>query len=263
VASPSPTARVPVAGDCLTDTTTTLVPFDRGQYRMRVVDCTTSHLLEVALVGRFAGAISPSEPPPLDGPQRRAAYGTCEAQARQFLGADWQNGRLFLYVYVPVDDEWAAGARYFACTIAEDQLDFGPAIHRTGTLQHALAGAAPLTIACITIDGEVDTDGFYQPLKLTYISCDRPHNGEFVGSSPAPDTINPDDDAQQAKLISPACWRLLARYMGLSLAKLAQRRDLAVFASGIFHDAWKQGDHRARCYVETAVKHQLNRSLHA
>ena len=261
--SPPPAVRVPVAGDCLTDTTQTLVPFDRGQYRMKVVDCATSHLLEVAFVGAFAGAVSPAEPPPLDGPQRRAAYSTCDAQARQFLGADWQNGRLFLYVYVPVDDEWAAGTRYFACTIAEDQLDLSPAVHRTGTLKGSLAGAAPLAIRCISIEGEVDADGFYEPLAMTYVACDRPHNGEFVGLTSAPDSINPDDTTQQSNVIGPLCWRVLSKYTGLSLTKLANRRDIEVFWTGIVRNAWKQGDHRARCYLETDAKHPLTRSLHA
>ena len=130
--SPSPAVRAPVAGECLTDAYTALPPFDRIPHRLRIVDCALTHLLEVAFVGALSGTVSPTEPPPLDGPERRAAFSTCDAQARQFLGGDWLGGRLFLHLYLPMDDEWATGIRYFACTIAETQLDFSPAVRRTG-----------------------------------------------------------------------------------------------------------------------------------
>lgn len=258
--SPSPAVRAPAAGQCLTDALTTLPPFDRTQHRLRTVDCAQTHLLEVAYVGAFSGDLSPTEPPPLDGPQRRAAFSTCDAQARQFLGGDWLGGRLFLYLYLPMDDEWAAGIRYFACTLAETELDFSPAIRRTGTLKGSLAGPAPLAIACVDEQGEI-VNGFYDASSLTYVVCDRPHNGEFIGVTTAPETINPDDSAQQSRLIGPACWHLASAYVGLSLTKLSQRRDIAVFWTGILRDSVKLGEHRARCYLEVTANHLFNRSL--
>jgi hypothetical protein len=259
--SASPAVRAPVAGECLTDTLTTLSPFDRIQPRLRIVDCEQTHLLEVAFVGAFSGSLSPTEAPPLDGPQRRAAFSTCDAKARQFLGGDWLAGRLFVYLYLPMDDEWAAGIRYFACTIAETQLDFSPAFRRTGTLKGSLAGPAPLAITCIDEEGEIDADGFYETSSLPYVACERPHNGEFIGVTTVPDTINPDDYAQQSRVISPACWHLLSTYVGLSLTRLAHRRDIAVFWTGIFRDSVKLGEHRARCYVDVTANHLFNRSL--
>jgi len=250
-----------VAGECLTDTLTTLSPFDRIEPRLRIVECAQTHLLEVVFVGTFSGDLSPTEPPPLDGPQRRAAFSTCDAQARQFLGGDWLAGRLFLYLYLPMDYEWAAGIRYFACTIAETRLDFSPAFRRSGTLKGSLAGSAPLAIACVDEEGEIGASGFYETSSLTYVNCERPHNGEFVGVTKAPDTINPDDDAQQSRVVGPTCWRLLSTYVGLSLTKLAQRRDIAVFWTGIFRDSVKLGEYRARCYVEVTANHLFNRSL--
>jgi hypothetical protein len=250
-----------VAGECLTDSSTTLSPFDRTEPRLRIVACAQTHLLEVAFVGAFSGELSSTEPPPLDGPQRRSAYSTCDAQAREFLGGDWLAGRLFLYLYLPMDDEWAAGIRYFACTLAETQLDFSPAVRRTGTLKGSLAGPAPMAIACVDEAGEIRADGFYDASALTYVACDRPHNGEFIGVTAAPETINPDDGAQQSRLLGPACWHLVSTYIGLSLAKLGQRRDIAVFWTGILRDSVKLGEHRARCYLEVAANHLFNRSL--
>jgi hypothetical protein len=84
---------------------------------------------------------------------------------------------------------------------------------------------------------------------------------EFIGATTAPDTINPDDSAQQYKLIGPACWHLLSTYVGLSLSKLAQRRDIGVIWTGIFRDSVKLGEHRARCYVDATANHLFNRSL--
>jgi hypothetical protein len=259
---PEATVQVPAVGQCLTANYLTLVPFDRSDPRLRIVDCAAEHEVEVAYVGKFAGAAADRVTrPPRDGPDLRAAFGECGKAVQEYLGGDWLTGRLFVHLHLPTPGQWDAGARFFACAVAESTVDFAPAHARTGGLKGSLTGAAAMAITCVDLVGSQDADGFFDATAKTYVDCGRAHNGEFVGTFDAPENIDPRNGEQLQRFVGPGCARVAAAFLGQSVNAMWARPEVAIYWSGIHPDGLALGDHTARCFLVTRADHPVHRTL--
>jgi len=165
-----PTGWEPKAGACFTEF---LVQAHRAAYKP--IDCGTEHRYETVAVELFSGAAAqlPS-PPAANSPEMKAAWADCDAKTTEFLGGEWRNGKIWIGVSLPSNDNWSGGARWYTCQVAplEDFWD-----HAISTTQKSLkgefAGESTLKFGC------------YQQEKGSEPrvdkSCTEPHNSEYTG----------------------------------------------------------------------------------
>jgi hypothetical protein len=254
---------VPAAGECMAVSSYSFFAFDNVDHEVRLVNCAFGgHELEVAYVGRFTGdAADRTIPPTNGGPDRYAAFGTCADHIRDYLGGDWYTAPLFVHIQLPNHVQWGAGARFYACTIAESTMDFGVARQRTGTLKGALAGATPMAITCVDVVGPRTADGFFDAESFAYVGCANAHNGEFVGPFAAPDNLSPGNRDQENRVVGDGCGRVAAAFLGVTEATLNKRTDMNVYWTGIYVHAWTLGSRTARCYLVTRADHPVHTSL--
>lgn len=221
------------------------------------VDCATSHRLETVHVGEFTGgAASASAPPKKGSPEIRAAYAECDAKAKEFVGSDWRNGRLWLGIVLPSPQAWTGGSRWFRCDITEvnNVEDNGDTTSRTGSVKGALKTASPLSLGCYQVklarDSSIDT--------MPGIQCTRDHNSEFAGVYSAPEGAYPSKSTDWDKLHNE-CRKVIAKYAGVPNDGNLKYRTGVVSLPGNA-DEWEGGNRGVRCYLWLSER-KVNRSL--
>lgn len=206
------------------------------------VACTTSHNVETAFVGEFAGEDRNRPTVPLaGGPERRRAYAECMAKTRDYLGGDWRTARLTMSLVTPFEPGWAAGARWFRCdltvfqVVAEDVSMVSHAASVKGVL--GTAAGAGLNLGCAK---------FTDQEHWVEVSCDTPHNAEFAGIHDYPDV--PFPTGEQAGWSE--CHALAARYVGVSEMHLL-RASILGMPWPFGEESWALGNRGVRCYLYT------------
>jgi hypothetical protein len=220
------------------------------------VDCTAQHEVETVHVGTFSGAdANRDSPPPAGGPVRRKAYEDCAASARTFLGDDWRTGRLWLYLTVPQDKHWQAGARWYRCDlVAFRDVDGHLPDVPTGSLRGALSGARPYGVGCLKV---TVANGAVQ--SMVAADCATAHNGEFAGVYEAPDTPYPSDAGARSAMSNKGCLSTIAKFAGVpDDANVRYRTGYITYGFGA--PQWALGNRGVRCYMWRSDK-TFTRSL--
>jgi hypothetical protein len=204
--------------------------------------CTDPHIVETFHVGQFpTEATLPPEP---GTPDYLQAFAECERKAKDFLGGDWYNGRLFLGVTVPATRQWEGGGRWYRCELIETRFLYSDATEkRESSLAGSLGGAAPVAQRCANILG-MKADGYWDDLGV--VDCAQPHDAEYAGSFRMPGNILPTE--KQWDAIFDDCWDVVARYLGGTKSGIR----VGYLAWSVTEDSWKRGDRYVRCYAADA-----------
>ncbi|MBT8228080.1 MAG: septum formation family protein [Dactylosporangium sp.] len=211
------------------------------------VDCDKAHTIETLHVGQFDGAEADrTSPPPSGSAGRRQAFEQCSVLATEYLGADWRTGRLELFLVLPIELHWDAGARWYRCDLLEytDLEDF-EVVKRDSSVKGGLAEGSPLALTCATVKADGDTID-----KVLPTACSSAHNGEFAGVYDHPDGDYSTDSAARSKANLAGCRGVVAAYAGIPNDKDFQYR-VGQVASPFSKAAWELGNRGVRCYVWT------------
>lgn len=233
---PEPVGFVPAAGSC-----------HEGNHQENAalldyepVDCADPHRAETVYVGTFDGEPAERVNPPEPGSAGwRDAFEQCEQGAKEYLGADFRHGPLWLGVTVPTTTAWAGGARWLRCDVRE--LD-DP--EREGSLAGALSDPSELALGCFVADVDQD-EGVVD--SLDPVSCTETHDAEFVGVWHSSDASYPEGESAWQR-IHQGCRERVAEY-----ADVPVDEDL-VFRTGTIAvpmepEDWDNGDRGIRCYL--------------
>ncbi|MDH6464767.1 hypothetical protein M2302_004968 [Micromonospora sp. A200] len=209
------------------------------------VDCRRTHVLETIHVGTFTGALADRQTPPrFWSTAMRPAFSECDAEAREFVGQDWRNGRLAVQAVPPSIQGWQGGARWFRC----DVFVLGAQSSANGTndapmkqfdsLRNALKGPSPLAHTCF------DLDGWYQ---LDPVTCASPHRYEYVGIWTSP-LERREDAGRDQKAVHARCRELVYRFARVPVGGEVRTGTLYRLPS---EQGWARGDRGVRCYFWT------------
>jgi hypothetical protein len=209
------------------------------------VACDQAHLVETVHVGTFTGEAAELDAPPApDSGEHRAAYRACERQARDYLGAGFREGRLWLGVAVPTASGWEGGARWYRCELMEVESVYGDAVEREGSLAGALDEDSGLQLGCyqVSVDGGVVS-------QLTPVACDETHQAEFVGvwrpdGGGYPDPTDGDAEAR----VYDGCRAQVAKYVDVPADENLIYRT-GTIADWMSEQDWAAGDRAFRCYL--------------
>ena len=141
------------------------------------IPCTSSHVVETFHVGEFPAEVT--EVPQRGTADYWRAFEACEGKARDFLGDDWYNGRLFLYITVPLSRQWEGGGRWYRCELIETKSMYGDQVVKREARSPARCGARrrwPSGAATSSV-GQPDV-GWED---MTPVDCARPHDTEYAG----------------------------------------------------------------------------------
>src|SRR4051812_19042636 len=196
---PRPAQFRPVAGRCFDSVANT-----SPMREYAPIDCAERHLAETFYVGDLTGPAAGSSV----STARATAGAECSRRATAFVGGDWRTGQLLVKPVLPGAEGWAAGARWFRCDIAQDDLGGQSVAGRTGTLAGALTGAAALRLGCF--NPAVQNDRVRQ---MKAVTCGGVHHAEFAGLwRPANPTLTMlNDNTQSAR----GCRSVIAAYTGI------------------------------------------------
>jgi hypothetical protein len=210
------------------------------------IDCARPHTVETIYVGQFQGdAAQRDSPPPSGGPDRRAVYDQCGATAKDYLGGDWRTGRMELFLVLPIELHWDAGARWYRCDLVEYRdLESFAVVDREGSMKGGLSGR-DLPLSCATVAAAGDTID-----KVLPSACSTAHNGEFAGIYDHPDGTYPADAAGRSKANLDGCRGIVATFAGIPNDKDFQYR-VGQVASPFSKAAWELGNRGVRCYLWT------------
>ncbi|MER7003113.1 septum formation family protein [Dactylosporangium sp. NPDC000555] len=251
VPSPPVNACYTTSVDYFATDTTTLFSFKP------VDSCSVSHASETFYVGDLTGSAASGTTPP-KGEALKDGWTKCATEAEQFLGGDYHDGRLELLVLVPSSTQWASGARYLRCDLAEVVSDGDKPVNRTGSLKGALTGDKPLALTCAI---EVyDTDGKTW-LDYTPTACTNSHNMEYVGTYTSTDRPFPSNADERKSAIRPGCEALGAKYLGVTTSQLTSHQQVGIGFWMVDEESWKRGNRSARCYAMLFDKKMVSRSI--
>lgn len=239
-----PKVPVPTVGTCYTGAASDVLDLDAADIK-EADSCTVEHVAEVGHVGQVTGADANKSSVPADGSAAaKAAYAECAAGVREFLGDQWQAGRLYLLVHFPSERQWDAGGRHYRCTLVEISSEGGKVVQRKESMRGGLRGDRPLGIACANDFGK-DAESVQ---GIDFVDCSVKHTAEFSGvyTVTPPGRAYPGDDALD-KLALNGCEQLAAKYLGLSTNDIPD--GLAWLYWGEFEDGWARGNQSFRCYV--------------
>ena len=241
---PVPQQVLPHVGDCYERTGA-----DLGAAGL--VDCTSHHYVETTYVGSFTGADSDQPDPPQPGSAAMsAAFATCSAPTRAYLGGEWHSALVNLMLTVPDATGWRGGARWYRCAV---NVIAGPDFTTGGgssqSLKGALVHAGFLAATCIDWD---DAGNYIQGIVV--ISCASPHRGEFVGYYTAPFGPFPPR-ATADRLGQEGCRIAVAHYLGFASADQDFNDTVGWLFLGLLDQVqWNMGDRTARCYAAAYTK---------
>lgn len=221
------------------------------------VECTASHRTETIHVGTHRGAAATAAAAPAEGSAgARAAYLECDAKAREYVGADWRLGRLWLGVVNPSPQAWSGGARWFRCDMTEVTTveDDGETATRTGSLRGVLKKPSPVSLTCYAV--KLDSSGSIDTMPPA--DCGKVHNAEFVGIWTAPGGGYPKKDADWDRFHNE-CRKVIAKYVGVPADTNIRFRTGVVSLPGA-EEQWELGNRGVRCYLWLNDR-KLTRSL--
>ncbi|MFG2038989.1 septum formation family protein [Dactylosporangium sp. NPDC048998] len=231
--------------------TTTLFSFKPAD------SCSASHGSETFYVGDLTGSAASGTTPP-KGAALKDGWTKCATEAEKFLGGDYHDGRLELLVLVPSSTQWASGARYLRCDLAEVVSDGDKPVNRTGSLKGTLTGDKPLALTCAM---EVyDTDGKTW-LDYTPTACTSTHNMEYVGTYTSNDRPFPSNADERKTAIRPGCEALGAKYLGMTASQLTNHQQVGIGFWMVDEENWSRGNRSARCYAMLFDKKTVSRSI--
>jgi hypothetical protein len=202
-----------------------------------LVPCTELHAIETFHLGRFPDTVTVL--PAVRTADYWSAVDECEKRAKEFLGDDWFNGRLYLGLGVPLLNQWDGGSRWFRCLLAEVSSYRADTVRRTSSLRDALRGTAPLAQRCLDVVNPTDTG--WSDLKVA--DCAVPHDAEYAGAFKVPGTQRPT--GEQGDRVYDGCWAVVARYLGGTVTGMR----VGMLAWGGDDERWKYGDRWVRCYA--------------
>ncbi|MFY1694357.1 MULTISPECIES: septum formation family protein [unclassified Solwaraspora] len=209
------------------------------------VTCDRPHDLETVFVGIFTGTHAVSDRAPAHGSAaRRVARHSCDQRVRQFLGDDWQAGRVRLDVVVPSTAAWSGGARWYRCDVGEmTSMQDRSLVTRTGSLAGALGPDGPLRWGCFNpgsvSGGDVDV--------LTPVACTQPHRSEFAGLYVESD-LPYDQFAANSDRVHERCRQVVAEYAALPVDDDLRYRVGTIYDYP-FKDEWDDGNLTVRCLL--------------
>jgi hypothetical protein len=204
---------------------------------VNLVPCTALHAVETFHVGQFPATVTVR--PVVRTADYWFAVDECEKRAKEFLGADWFSGRLYLGLEVPLSNQWDGGGRWFRCMLAEVSSFRPYTMRRTSSLRDALRDTAPLAQRCLDVVGLTDAGWS----DLTVADCAVPHNAEYAGAFKVAGTQRPTDE--QLDRVYDGCWDVVARYLGGTVTGM----KVGMLAWGGDDERWKYGDRWIRCYA--------------
>lgn len=208
------------------------------------VGCDTTHRSETVSVQKFTDA--PTALPAAGSPALRAAFDTCDADVRAFVGADWRGGNLSIMAVTPSPADWKAGSRWFRCDVFQIvQLDGGSTrrhpddhpVERTSSLAGALSAKSALSYTCFNED---------EHENLEPIACPRPHRFEYAGvwttSYPSLDAVQ-----RNAEQVHEHCAQVMLSHA------TGRDRGIVRVAGTTYRtpsqEAWLRGDRGIRCFL--------------
>jgi putative regulator of septum formation len=214
-------------------------------------DCRQQHVAETFFVGTLTGAAAAKNARSsrdIDGvdqaagsPAQLAAGAVCARRADAFVGAAWRTGRLQLQPVLPGEDGWAAGARWFRCDIAQNDVAADKPARRTGSLRGSLAGAAPALLRCFNPGASGEGSR-----TLKRVDCARPHHAEFAGLWTAP--AMPFDRLTGDPRLAAGCRSAIARY-----TKIPDDRDVRFRLGWLGYapsrEEWSFGVRDVQCFL--------------
>ncbi|MEV4512194.1 septum formation family protein [Dactylosporangium sp. NPDC049525] len=255
-AVPAATYAPSPAGTCLKGGVSA---FEPSVAPLLAVDCAEPHAVEVVGAGTVPDAAAP---PAWDSDPSRAAFAECDKAAAAYLGGDWRTGRLFPVFRMPLPAVWQAGGRQYLCGIAEASDDLFAPLDRTGSVKGGLAQDRPLALTCVQlVGGDLDAKGFYGSVDAVKpVTCDVPHDTEFVGAWTAPAGEYPPQQRLK-ELASDACYLKIAEFLGISQTQLYQRADIYTFWTGLTASQWALGERTAHCFLNVSSKTPLHASI--
>jgi hypothetical protein len=254
---PDPVVPTPEVGMCTSATARqvdwelSMLPRGRGAR-----GCTDSHVSETYHVGTLTDAAD-DRPPGVGDDLFRDAYEECADEAEEFLGGDFRQGRVVVMPMMPNAAQWRGNARWFRCEaleITSAQTDVMP---RKGSLADGLRGRRPLALTCVNESPTDDGEGVD---NLTFVDCRIPHDMEFTGVYTAPDGPYPGTDKALDRA-SDACFRVGARYLGLSSSRLNAIGGIAWLAWGATEAMWAVGDRSYWCFMGQFPRRKLKGSI--
>ncbi|WP_213453904.1 septum formation family protein [Rhizomonospora bruguierae] len=216
------------------------------------VDCAKKHESETAYVGTFAdGDVDSNTPPTASSAAMKAAYAECAGKAKEYLGADWRSGRVYLGMVLPSTDAWSGGARWFRCdlmeTVGKDDSDF---VAREGSIKGALGGSRALGYTCYAVtlkNNSVD--------KMTPTACTKTHNAEFVGVYTAPDGAYKAPTSGTYDAYHKACRSMVAGWANVpNDGNTVYRYGTIVTPLG--RTEWERGNRGVLCHIWLDKKNQ-------
>jgi Septum formation len=235
---PEAKAKVPPVGACYASATTDAEEVDASF--SKPIECTQSHAVETFHVGQFPSDVAAI--PTLGKAEYARAFEECEVKAREFLGSDWFNGRLYMNIVVPVTRQWDGGARWFRCELIETQNMYSATVvTRTSSLTGGLRGDAPLALRCGNIVGKKADNSWDD---LTPVDCAQPHDAEYAGSFKARDGLD-EPTAGEWDGIYDRCWDTVASFLGGTRSGI----QVGYLVWNTAKERWQMGDHWVRCYA--------------
>jgi hypothetical protein len=222
-----------------------------------VESCTTAHASETFYVGELTGSAATGTTPP-KGAALKDGWTKCATEAETFLGGDYHDGRLELIVLPPSSSQWAGGARYLRCDLAEVVSDGDKPVNRTSSLKGGLTGDKPAALTCAM---EVyDTDGKTW-LDYTPAACTASHNMEYVGTFTSPDRPFPGNPDDRKTAMRPGCEALGAKYLGMNASQLTNHQQVGIGFWMVDEENWNRGNRAARCYAMLFDKKTVTKSI--
>jgi hypothetical protein len=244
----------PTAGSCWTTSATEVADF--GSTLATQKPCDMDHVFETALVGHFTGDAASGNNQP-EGAKLAAAWTECDKAAGDYLGGEWQSGRVYVTIVAPTDRQWDGGARFYRCDVGALRTESGVFAPRTSTLKGALGGSGDLRLTCgVQVGTSADSWD-----DITPAACTDPHDVEYVGAVSSPGNDYPTDSKAYDAAFGKTCEAKTLAYIGMSRTSWASQEALyyGYWMTGNKNE-WAAGNHSARCYAMIDKK-KINRSL--
>ncbi|MFD0585783.1 septum formation family protein [Dactylosporangium darangshiense] len=220
------------------------------------VDCDVPHQLETVAVGRLRNDLARRGASPQRS-ELTSEFAGCGRTAEEYLGADWRTQHTSLLLFAPSAEQWRTGARWYRCDVLVLGGDIDSVHVRQGSVHGDLAGHGPSSDLVLGCAVEFVADGVWAGVQR--VSCNEPHDMEFVGVAESAAPGFPDTAAALDAAFGGGCRDRARVYMAMSV-DLMRQRDVTV---GVLPtgepSTWAGGDRSARCWV--FLRHKVNSSV--
>lgn len=214
-------------GDCLYfDDGVPYAPFGDGN----VVDCDGPHEWEITHSAPLPDAADAPFP---DSELSERVGASCEEAFFDFVGALPLDSPLNHVVYLPDEDEWTEGDRYFACMISRNDE----------------RGAAKLTSGSLRGDAVVVTrtagDCYRRLPSIGQVDCSDPHVFEYIGLVGHEADDYPGDDELTAAF-EASCAELIEGY---AVDQTVEGATVTALVLNMTSFAWDMGGRQVPCFA--------------